>query len=63
LKGGGKEAGVADRLSKVMSSGFRTLVDSEIIETYRKNKEFAVFLTDFLSGRPKWLEPVKSKSD
>ncbi len=64
LKDGGKRAGVADRLSKVLCKGFHILVDDdEITSTYRKNKEFAVFLTDFLSGKPKWLEPVEGNSD
>ncbi len=61
--GGGKRAGVADRLSKVLCKGFRILVNEEIAATYAENGEFAVFLTDFLSGKPKWLETVKGKDD
>jgi len=32
------------------------LVNNEIANVYRKNSEFAKFLTEFLSGKPKWLE-------
>jgi hypothetical protein len=63
LKDGGKRAGVADRLSKLLCKGFRIFLDDEITPIYRKNEEFAVFVTDFLSGKPKWLDPVEGKSD
>jgi len=56
LKDGGKSAGVADQISQVIRKGFRVSVNEEIIGVYEKNGEFAAFLTEFLSGRPKWLE-------
>lgn len=56
LKSGGRNAGVAEKISKRLRKGFKILVNSEIIEVYTKNDEFAKFLTEFLSGRPKWLE-------
>jgi tRNA nucleotidyltransferase (CCA-adding enzyme) len=55
LKDGGKSAGVADKLSQVVRKGFKIHVNEEIARVYAKNKEFAVFLTEFLSGKPKWL--------
>jgi len=58
LKDGGKNAGVAEQISQVLRKGFRVLVNEEIAEVCRKNREFAGFLTEFLSGKPKWLEPV-----
>jgi tRNA nucleotidyltransferase (CCA-adding enzyme) len=58
LRDGGKNAGVADKLSIVLRKGFRVLVNEEIVGTYEESREFARFLTDFLSGRPKWLEAV-----
>lgn len=56
LKDGGRNAGVAERISHVLKKGFKVLIDKEIGEVYKKNDAFAVFLTDFLEGRPKWLE-------
>jgi len=56
LKDGGKNAGVAEGLSHVLKRGFSVFVNEEIVEVCEKNREFAVFLTEFISGRPKWLE-------
>jgi tRNA nucleotidyltransferase (CCA-adding enzyme) len=61
LKGGGRSAGVAEQISHVLRKGFKVLVDDEIVEVYGKNKEFAEFLTEFLSGRPKWLEAAETE--
>jgi tRNA nucleotidyltransferase (CCA-adding enzyme) len=58
LRDGGRRAGVAEQISQTLSKGFRIFVDDEIVEVYEKNSEFAKFLTDFLSGKPKWLEPA-----
>jgi tRNA nucleotidyltransferase (CCA-adding enzyme) len=56
LKDGGKNAGVAEGISLVLKKrGFRVCVNQEIVGVYGKNKEFAVFLTEFLVGKPKWL--------
>jgi len=35
---------------------FIVFVNEEVVQVYEKNKEFAEFLTEFLSGKPKWLE-------
>lgn len=56
LKDGGRNAGVAEEISKKMREGFKILVNGEIAEIYTQNKEFAKFLTNFLSGKPHWLE-------
>jgi len=56
LKDGGRSAGVAEGVSQVLKKGFKVLVNEEIAEVYRSNGEFAVFLTEFLQGKPKWLE-------
>lgn len=58
LKDGGKNAGVADQIAQKLGKGFKVLVNDGIVDIYRKNKEFAVFLSEFLSGMPKWLEAV-----
>lgn len=57
LKNGGKDAGVAGQISHVIKKGFKVLVNEEIIEVYERNGEFAEFLTAFIPGKPKWLEP------
>jgi len=56
LKDGGRSAGVAEGISEVLKKGFRVLVNEEIVEVYETNSEFAVFLTEFLQGKPRWLE-------
>jgi NADPH-dependent 2,4-dienoyl-CoA reductase/sulfur reductase-like enzyme len=56
LEDGGKSAGVAEGISRVLKKkGFRVFVNEEVVGVYGKNKEFAVFLTEFLVGKPKWL--------
>jgi tRNA nucleotidyltransferase (CCA-adding enzyme) len=61
LKDGGKNAGVADRISQVLKKGFNVLVNEEIIGVYEENEEFAAFLADFVLGKPKWLEQAYRK--
>jgi tRNA nucleotidyltransferase (CCA-adding enzyme) len=56
LKDGGKNAGVAEGISHVLKKGFNVFVNEEVVKVYEKNNEFAEFLTDFLSGKPKWLQ-------
>jgi len=56
LRDGGKNAGVAEQIAQQLRKGFNVLVNGEIVDVYKKNREFAVFLTEFLSGKPKWLE-------
>jgi tRNA nucleotidyltransferase (CCA-adding enzyme) len=56
LKDGGRRAGVAEGISQVLKKNFRVLVNEEVAGVYERNSEFAVFLTGFVRGRPKWLE-------
>jgi len=56
LRDGGRSTGVAEQISKKLRKGFKISVNEEIIGVYKKNSEFAKFLTEFLSGKPKWLE-------
>jgi tRNA nucleotidyltransferase (CCA-adding enzyme) len=56
LKDGGRKAGIAKEIAKTLNKGFKILVNGEIAEVYTENTEFAKFLTDFLSGKPKWLD-------
>ncbi len=56
LKDGGRRTGVADQVSQVIRKHFGIFVDEDIVSVYRKNGEFAKFLTEFLLGTPKWLK-------
>lgn len=58
LKDGGRSAGIAKEIAQVLQHGFKILVNDEIAEIYEKDSEFAKFLTEFLSGKPKWLEDM-----
>lgn len=60
LKDGGRSAGIAEQIAQQIREEFRVLVNGEISQIYEGNSDFAGFLTDFLSGKPKWLE-VHSK--
>ena len=55
LADGGKNAGVADLVSKTIQKNFNILVNNEVFNVYEGNADFAAFLTDFLSGKPFWL--------
>jgi tRNA nucleotidyltransferase (CCA-adding enzyme) len=55
LAGGGKNAGIADLIAESIRKRHRVLVNAEITQMYAENKDFAVFLTDFLMGKPFWL--------
>lgn len=55
----GRSVGVAEKISRVFrDEGFRIFVNGEIADLYEKNRGFARFLTEFLSGKPRWLETV-----
>jgi tRNA nucleotidyltransferase (CCA-adding enzyme) len=60
LKEGGRNTGVAELISQAFREKLRILVNIEVIEVYRSNREFAEFLTDFLSGKPFWLETAEA---
>lgn len=55
LKNGGKEAGVANKFIDVIPASLDLKVNEEIIDFAASNEEFTRVLTDFLSGRPRWL--------
>jgi len=57
LKDGGVSVGVASLISRVLKEGFNVAVSSEVAQVYSENKKFAAFLTEFLSGKPFWLNP------
>jgi len=54
----GEQGGIPIGVPRSMAediSGFSCRVNEEIIDLYKAYPSFAVFLTDFLIGRPKWL--------
>ena len=57
LKDGGRSAGVARLISNVLKNGFKIMVNAEVAEVYANNPKFAEFLTEFLKGKPFWLNP------
>jgi tRNA nucleotidyltransferase (CCA-adding enzyme) len=59
LQDGGRNTGIAGKISEKLRKKFRIFANDEIIEVYRKNSDFAKFFTEFLSGKPKWLENLQ----
>jgi tRNA nucleotidyltransferase (CCA-adding enzyme) len=57
LEDGGRNIGVAELISQAFREKLEILVKSEVIQVYDSNREFAEFLTEFLSGKPFWLKP------
>jgi len=56
LRDGGRSVGVADLLSQQIAKSFQVLVNEEILPLHSSNGEFAKFLTEYLKGRPRWLD-------
>jgi len=56
LRGGGRRVGVADLLSKAIADSFEVLVNEEIVKLYSSEADFARFLTQYLKGKPTWLD-------
>jgi len=58
LKRGGRGVGVADLISKALTDTIGILVNGEIAKLYSSNAEFAKFLTEYLKGKPRWLNGI-----
>jgi len=56
LRDGGRGIGIATLISEAFKSSLEILIDREIREFYEKIPEFASFFTDYLRGRPRWLQ-------
>jgi len=56
LRGGGRDIGVASLVAESIKRKFRILVGEGIAETYSRNKGFAEFLSNFMVGKPSWLD-------
>jgi tRNA nucleotidyltransferase (CCA-adding enzyme) len=60
LQNGGRNTGVAELMSQAFQQKLEILVNSEVVDVYRFNRDFAEFLTGFLSGKPFWLEAAEA---
>jgi tRNA nucleotidyltransferase (CCA-adding enzyme) len=56
LRGGGRNVGVAEFIAQAFQEKLEVLADSQVVETYEGNQDFAEFLSGFLYGKPFWLE-------
>jgi len=61
LKNGGRLVGVANLVSQAVTNTLEILVNKEIIKPYSTNPEFAKALTEFLEGKPRWLEQERHR--
>jgi tRNA nucleotidyltransferase (CCA-adding enzyme) len=59
LSNGGEHVGIADLVVEALGRGFTVKSNGEITEVYMGNEDFAVFLTNFLDGKPFWLKTAK----
>jgi len=55
LKDGGRNAGIAKLVSQAVAKNLKILVNEEILPTYSHNQDFAESLTEYIKGKPKWL--------
>jgi hypothetical protein len=56
LADGGKNAGVAELVSKAILSDLKVLANGDILKVYTENSDFAVFLSEFVLSKPFWLK-------
>ena len=56
LADGGRNSGVAELVAKTIQAELKVLVGGEILKVYVENADFAVFLTEFVNGKPFWLK-------
>ena len=60
LQNGGENTGVAELMSQAFQQKLEILVNNEVVDVYRSDRDFADFLTSFLSGKPFWLEAAEA---
>ncbi len=61
LQDGGRSIGVAELMSQAFQQKLEVLVNSEVVRVYKQNEAFARFLTEFLFGKPFWLEAAETQ--
>jgi len=55
LRRGGRSVGIAKLISEALADTIGILVNEEIAKLYSSDAEFAKFLTEYLKGKPRWL--------
>ena len=55
LADGGRGIGIAERVSQAIATHAEILVNEEILSAYAHIAGFAEFLTDYITGKPRWL--------
>jgi tRNA nucleotidyltransferase (CCA-adding enzyme) len=60
LQNGGRNTGVAELMSQAFQQKLEILVNNKVVDVYRSDRNFAEFLTSFLSGKPFWLEAAET---
>ena len=55
MRNGGRDIGIAAKISFSTKSGFDIILNDKIAEAYEENDDFARALTEYLRGRPFWL--------
>jgi tRNA nucleotidyltransferase (CCA-adding enzyme) len=58
LKDGGRRVGIAEEIAKAVRENFEILTDDVVLNLYRINGDFAVFLTKYYEGKPAWLKAL-----
>jgi len=56
LRGGGRNSGVAEGISKAIRENFEIVTDDVILNLYTSSSDFAEFLTNYYQGTPRWLK-------
>ncbi|MCW4016577.1 MAG: CCA tRNA nucleotidyltransferase [Candidatus Bathyarchaeota archaeon] len=56
LKDGGRSDGVAELVSNAIAESVEVLVNDQALKTYSGHPKFAEFLTEYLKGKPIWLQ-------
>ncbi len=56
LKTGGRDVGVASLIAQSILKNFKIDINTEIATIYKEKPSFAIFLTDFIDGKPFWLQ-------
>jgi tRNA nucleotidyltransferase (CCA-adding enzyme) len=60
LQDGGRSIGVAELMAQAFREKLTVMVNSEVAQVYKQNAAFAEFLTEFLSGKPFWLNAAEA---
>jgi tRNA nucleotidyltransferase (CCA-adding enzyme) len=58
LRDGGRQAAVAELISKTIKRAFEVKVNQQAAKLYSSNPQLAVFLSDYLEAKPRWLNKV-----